>query len=56
VCRSVNLVLAILYIASIVAAAIGESAYYLFLSAVEIAVLVLIIRYAWTWPRGQEIA
>ena len=55
VCRSVNLVLAILYIASIVAAAIGESAYYVFLSAVEIAVLVLIVRYAWTWPRRQEI-
>jgi hypothetical protein len=55
VCRWVNLVLAILYIASIVAAAIGESAYYVFLSAVEIAVLVLIVRYAWTWPRRQEI-
>jgi hypothetical protein len=55
VCRWVNLVLAILYIASILAAAIGESAYYLFLSAVEIAVLALIIRYAWTWPRRQEI-
>jgi hypothetical protein len=34
---------------------IGESAYYLFLSAVEIAVLALIAWYAWTWPRRQEI-
>ena len=46
-----NIVLAILYIVSIVAAAIGEDAYYLFLSAVEIAMLLLIVRYAWTWPR-----
>jgi Family of unknown function (DUF6326) len=52
VSRWVNLVLAVLYIASIVAAAIGEtSAYYLFLSAVEVAVLLLIVWYAWTWPR-----
>jgi hypothetical protein len=29
--------------------------YYLFLSAVEIAVLALVVRYAWTWPRRQEI-
>jgi hypothetical protein len=46
-----NAALAILYIATIVAAAIGESAYYWFLSVVEIAVLALIARYAWTWPR-----
>jgi hypothetical protein len=55
VCRSVNLVLAILYIAAIVAAAIGETdAYYLFLSAGEIALLLLILRYAWTWPGRKE--
>ena len=51
VCRWINIVLAVLYIASIVAAAVGEDAYYLFLSAVEVAVLLLIVRYAWTWPR-----
>ena len=45
-----NVVLAILYVATIVAA-IGESAYYWFLSVVEIAALALIVRYAWTWPR-----
>ncbi|HEY2966514.1 MAG TPA: DUF6326 family protein [Actinomycetota bacterium] len=49
-----NIVLAILYIVSILAAAIGEDAYYLFLSAVEIAMLLLIIRYAWTWPRQNS--
>ena len=49
-----NIVLAILYIVSILAAAIGEDAYYLFLSAVEIAMLLLIVRYAWTWPRQNS--
>ncbi|HET8526295.1 MAG TPA: DUF6326 family protein [Actinomycetota bacterium] len=49
-----NVVLAILYIATIVAAAIGESAYYWFLSVVEIATLLLIARYAWTWPREVD--
>jgi Family of unknown function (DUF6326) len=45
-----NVVLAILFIATIVAAAFGEAAYYWFLSLVEIAALLLIVRYAWTWP------
>ena len=51
VARWTSIVLAILYVVSILAAAIGEDAYYLFLSAVEIAMLLLIVRYAWTWPR-----
>jgi uncharacterized protein DUF6326 len=52
VCRWTNIVLAILYSVSIVASAIGETdAYYLFLSTAEIAMLLLIVRYAWTWPR-----
>jgi hypothetical protein len=48
-----NIVLAIVYVATIVAAAIGESGYYWFLSVVEIAALLLVVRYAWTWPRGE---
>ena len=51
VARWTNIVLAILYIVSIIAAAIGEDAYYLFLSTVEIAMLLLIVVYAWAWPR-----
>ena len=54
VARWTNIVLAILYIVSIIAAAIGEDAYYLFLSAVEIAMLLLIVGYAWTWPRQSS--
>ena len=54
VARWTNIVLAILYIVSIIAAAIGEDAYYLFLSAVEIAMLLLIFGYAWAWPRQSS--
>lgn len=51
--RWTNIVLPILYIVSIVASAIGESAYFWFLSTVESALLLLIIWYAWTWPRQE---
>jgi hypothetical protein len=49
--RWANIVLPVLYIVSIVASAIGAAAYFVFLSIVEIALLLLLIRYAWTWPR-----
>ena len=50
VCRWTNIVLPILYVVSIVAAAVGETdGYYVFLSTSEIALLLLIVRYAWTW-------
>jgi hypothetical protein len=52
VARWTNIILSVLYIASIVASAFGESAYYWFLSVVETALLLSVIRYAWTWPRG----
>jgi hypothetical protein len=52
--RWANVVLPILYVVSIVASLIGEEwAYYFFLSAVETALLLLIVRYAWTWPRQE---
>jgi uncharacterized protein DUF6326 len=55
--RWANIVLPILYIVSIVASVIGEDwAYFFFLSILESAVLLLIIRYAWTWPRQEEAA
>jgi hypothetical protein len=38
-----------------VASAIGEtSAYYWLLSIAESALLLLIVWYAWTWPRREE--
>ena len=52
IARWTNIVLSILYVASIVASVIGETwAYFYFLSIVETALLLLILRYAWTWPR-----
>jgi Family of unknown function (DUF6326) len=51
--RWANIVLAALYVVSIVASAIGEAAYFVFLSILEIALLLVLIRYAWTWPHQQ---
>jgi Family of unknown function (DUF6326) len=53
VSRWTNVVLPILYVVSIVASAVGESAYFWFLSIAESALLLLIVRYAWTWPRQE---
>jgi H+/Cl- antiporter ClcA len=55
IARWANVVLPILYIGSILGSAFGESAYYWFLSVVEAALLLLVVRYAWTWP-GREAA
>jgi hypothetical protein len=54
--RWTNIVLPILYIVSIVVSAIGETwAYYLFLSVAESSLLLLIVWYAWTWPKQEAI-
>ena len=50
--RWVNIVLPILYIVSIAVSAIGDDwAYYYLLSIAESSLLLLIIWYAWTWPK-----
>jgi hypothetical protein len=52
--RIVNIVVALLYAVSIIAACIGETwAYYLLGSAVEVVLLAAIIRAAWMWPRSR---
>lgn len=52
--RWTNIVLPLLYIASIAASVIGEtSAYFWFLSVAESALLLLIVWYAWRWPRQE---
>jgi Family of unknown function (DUF6326) len=51
--RWTNIVLPILYVVSIVASAIGEAAYFWFLSVLECALLLLIVWHAWTWPRRE---
>jgi hypothetical protein len=55
VIRWTNIVLPVLYVVSIVASAIGEtSAFFVFLSLVESALMLLIVWYAWTWPRRKD--
>jgi hypothetical protein len=55
VIRWANIVLPVLFIVSVIASAIGEtSAYFLFLSVMESALLLLIVWYAWKWPRQQR--
>jgi hypothetical protein len=54
--RIVNIVVALFYAVSIIAACIGETwAYYFLGSAVEVVLLVAIVRTAWTWPRTQVL-
>ena len=52
--RWVNIGLAALYIVSIVASVFGEDAYFVFLSIAEIAMLALIIWFAWGWPQSAR--
>jgi hypothetical protein len=49
--RIANIALACVYALTIIAGAIGEWNYYILGSALELALLALIVYYAWTWPR-----
>jgi hypothetical protein len=52
--RWVNIVLGLVYAATILLSTIGEDyAYYFFLSFVESAIAVLIVWYAWKWPEQR---
>jgi hypothetical protein len=53
VTRLANLVLAAVYIVTIVGGAIGEWGYYILGSAAEAALLVGVVYYAWTWPKSE---
>ena len=51
--RRANLIVAVVYIATIAASMVGESwVYYLLGSVVEILLLLAIVRTAWRWPRA----
>ena len=53
VSRWMNIAVGAIYALTIIASAIGEGAgYSIFLSALEIALVLLIVRLAWNWPRG----
>lgn len=50
--RRANLIVAVVYIATIAASMVGESwVYYLLGSVVEILLLLAIVRTAWRWPK-----
>jgi hypothetical protein len=53
VSRRTNMGLSVVYALTILAGAIGEWNFYLFASAVEVALLALIFYYAKTWPRAN---
>ena len=50
--RWANIIVGIFEIVFVVSGAIGESwVYYIFASIVEVVLLLLIVRYAWKWPK-----
>ena len=50
--RWANIIVGIFEIVFVVSGAIGESwVYYIFASIVEVMLLLLIVRYAWKWPK-----
>jgi hypothetical protein len=49
--RVANIALATVYALTIIVAAIGEWNYYIFGSAMEVALLAAVVYYAWTWPK-----
>ena len=49
--RIANIVLGVAYALTISAGAVGEWSYYILGSAVEVALLAVIVYYAWTWPK-----
>jgi hypothetical protein len=55
--RCTNLAVGAIYALTIIASAIGEgSAYSIFLSVLEVTLVLLIVGLAWNWPRGPTIA
>ena len=50
--RATNLAVGAVYALTIIASAIGEaSAYSIFLSVLEVTLVLVIVRLAWSWPR-----
>jgi hypothetical protein len=57
VSRWTNLAVGAVYALTIIASAIGEGwAYSIFLSVVEVALVLLIVWFAWNWPRRPPTA
>lgn len=54
--RIANIALSVMYALTIIAGAIGEWNYYIFGSAIEVALLAAIVYFAWTWPKETPAA
>jgi Family of unknown function (DUF6326) len=52
--RIANIALAIVYAVTIIAGALGDWSYYILGRGIEVALLVAIVYYAWTWPRQPQ--
>lgn len=53
--RWLNITLGISYIFLLVSVNVNESwAYYLFLTAMEIIISIIIVWYGWTWPKAED--
>ncbi len=53
--RWVNIILGVIYTAIMLITMPGAWTFYIFLGIVEVALTVLIVWYAWSWPRQGEI-
>ncbi len=52
--RWTNIIVGILQIVVLIGALIGETwVYYIFATVVEVVLLLLVIWYAWTWPKQE---
>jgi len=56
VTRMANIVIAAVYLPTIVGSAVGEWNYFILGSAVEAALLGGIVYYSWTWPKASDDA
>jgi hypothetical protein len=52
--RLANIALSAVYALSIVAGAVDEWSYYILGSVIEVALLVAVGYYAWTWPKASD--
>jgi hypothetical protein len=53
--RILNIALGVFYAVTILAGAVGEWSYYVFGSVIEFGLLVLIVVYAWKWPKNSPM-
>jgi Family of unknown function (DUF6326) len=53
VTRVANIIVAAVYVPTVVGSAVGELSYFILASAIETALLLGVIYHAWIWPRAE---